>query len=67
MSVSSIAAVVANARVAQNRAVLAAVFARQNQRADAAVLAAIVEGAENLQEIAAAAPPGTGLIVDTSA
>lgn len=67
MSVSAIAAAAVTSQAAQTQAALAAIFAKQNQQADAAILSAIVESAENLKQIAAAAPPGTGLVVDTSA
>lgn len=63
-TVSSALAYVATQQ-AQASAGLATVFAKQQRQEDAALIALIQEGAENLEKVSP--PPGLGKVVDVSA
>jgi len=55
------------AQQVQTQGALATVFAKQQAREDAALVALLQDGAKNIETIKNAPPPGLGKVVDVSA
>jgi len=55
------------AQQVQTQDKLAAVFAKQQARADASLVSLIEEGAKNIEQISSTPPPGLGKVVNVSA
>jgi len=67
MSAIATGLTLAAAQQVQLQGALAAVFAKQQAREDASLVALLQDGAKNIEKISSTTPPGLGKVVNVSA